>query len=160
MNFIKNLDYLLEKNEMKKSDLAREINIAPSTISAWYNGKYEKVSLQVLKKLSMYFNVTIDELVNDDLSNCNEIKLIYSSKYFTKQELISIDNFVNLIDSYKEEVYSNDPFKNLEHTKYTKCRLCGKTILINSAIHIKSIKQCNQCKGRTNRKKYESSNLY
>ena len=66
MNFIKNLDYLLEKKEMKKSDLAREINVAPSTISAWYNGKYEKVSLQVLKKLSNYFNVTMDELVNDD----------------------------------------------------------------------------------------------
>ena len=73
MNFIKNLDYLLEKKEMKKSDLAREINVAPSTISAWYNGKYEKVSLQVLKKLSNYFNVTMDELVNDDLSNSNEI---------------------------------------------------------------------------------------
>ena len=100
------LNYLIEKKEMKKSDLAREINVAPSTISAWYNGKYEKVSLQVLKKLSNYFNVTMDELVNDDLSNSNEIKLIYSSNHFTKEELISIDNFVKLIDSYKEKIYS------------------------------------------------------
>lgn len=153
MHFIKNLDYLLEKKEIKKSDLAREINVAPSTISAWYNGKYEKVSLQVLKKLSVYFNVTMDELVNDDLSNANEIKLIYSSKDFTKQELISIDNFVNLIDSYKEEIYSYDAFKDLNHTKFTKCRMCGRNILINSVIHIKSIRQCNQCRGRINRRK-------
>ena len=146
MNFIKNLDYLLEKKEMKKSDLSREINVAPSTISAWYNGKYEKVSLQVLKKLSNYFNVTMDELVNDDLSNCNEIKLIYSSKYFTKQELISIDNFVNLIDSYKEEIYSYDAFKDLNHTKFIKCRMCGKNILVNSVIPIKSIRKCSKCK--------------
>lgn len=146
MNFIKNLDYLLEKKEMKKSDLAREINVAPSTISAWYNGKYEKVSLQVLKKLSNYFNVTMDELVNDDLSNDNEIKLIYSSKYFTKEELISIDNFVKLIDSYKEKIYSYDAFKDLNHTKFTKCRMCGKNILVNSVIPIKSIRKCNECK--------------
>ena len=146
MNFIKNLDYLLEKKEMKKSDLAREINVAPSTISAWYNGKYEKVSLQVLKKLSNYFNVTMDELVNDDLSNSNEIKLIYSSNHFTKDELISIDNFVNLIDSYKEKIYSYDAFKDLNHTKFTKCRMCGKNILVNSVIPIKSIRKCNECK--------------
>lgn len=149
MNFIKNLDYLLEKKEMKKSDLAREINVAPSTISAWYNGKYEKVSLQVLRKLSVYFNVTMDELVNDDLSNSNEIKLIYSSKHFTKKELISIDNFVNLIDSYKEEIYSYDAFKDLNHTKFTKCRMCGKSVLINSVIPIKSISRCGRCKERT-----------
>lgn len=146
MNFIKNLDYLLEKKEMKKSDLAREINVAPSTISAWYNGKYEKVSLQVLKKLSNYFNVTMDELVNDDLSNDNEIKLIYSSNHFTKEELISIDNFVKLIDSYKEKIYSYDAFKDLNHTKFTKCRMCGKNILVNSVIPIKSIRKCNECK--------------
>ena len=124
MYFIKNLDYLLEKKEIKKSDLAREINIAPSTISAWYNGKYEKVSLTVLKKLSAFFNVTMDELVNDDLSATNEIKLVYSSKHFTKEELISIDNFVKLIDSYKEKIYSYDSFKDLNHTKFTKCRMC------------------------------------
>lgn len=146
MNFIKNLDYLLEKKEMKKSDLAREINVAPSTISAWYSGKYEKVSLQVLKKLSNYFNVTMDELVNDDLSNDNEIKLIYSSNHFTKEELISIDNFVKLIDSYKEKIYSYDAFKDLNHTKFTKCRMCGKNILVNSVIPIKSIRKCNECK--------------
>ncbi len=146
MNFIKNLDYLLEKKEMKKSDLAREINVSPSTISAWYSGKYEKVSLQVLKKLSNYFNVTMDELVNDDLSNSNEIKLIYSSNHFTKEELISIDNFVKLIDSYKEKIYSYDAFKDLNHTKFTKCRMCGKNILVNSVIPIKSIRKCNECK--------------
>lgn len=149
MNFIKNLDYLLEKKEMKKSDLAREINVAPSTITAWYNGKYEKVSLQILKKLSNYFNVTMDELVNDDLSISNEIKLIYSSKHFTKEELISIDNFVKLIDSYKEKIYSYDAFKDLNHTKFTKCRRCGNTVLINSVIPIKSVRSCNRCKERT-----------
>lgn len=159
MNFIKNLDYLLEKKEMKKSDLAREINIAPSTISAWYNGKYEKVSLQVLRKLSVFFNVTIDELVNDDLSKNNEIKLIYSSKHFTKEELISIDNFVDLIDSYKEKIYSYDAFKDLNHTKFTNCRMCGSLVLINSVIPIKSIKQCGRCR-RKERKINESSNLY
>lgn len=151
MNFIKNLDYLLDKKNMKKSDLAREINVAPSTISAWYSGKYEKVSLQVLRKLSNYFNVTMDELVNDDLSNSNEIKLIYSSKDFTKQELISIDNFVNLIDSYKENIYSYDAFKDLNHTKFTRCRMCNKLVLINSVIPIKSISRCHKCKERKNK---------
>ena len=149
MYFIKNLDYLLEKKEIKKSDLAREINIAPSTISAWYNGKYEKVSLTVLKKLSAFFNVTMDELVNDDLSATNEIKLVYSSKHFTKEELISIDNFVKLIDSYKEKIYSYDSFKDLNHTKFTKCRMCWNLVLINSVIPIKSVRNCNRCKERT-----------
>lgn len=146
MYFIKNLDYLLEMKEIKKSDLAREIDVAQSTISAWYNGKYEKVSLKVLKKISMYFNVTMDELVNDDLSSSNEIKLIYSSKHFTKEELISIDNFVKLIDSYKEKIYSYDAFKDLNTTKFTQCRMCGNLVLVNSIIPIKSIRKCSKCK--------------
>lgn len=159
MHFINNLDYLLKEKGIRKSDLAKEINIAPSTISAWYEGKYEKVSLKVLKKVATFFNVTMDELVNDDLSLEYEHKLVYSSKDFTKEELVAINNFVNLMDSYKESFYSYDAFKDKDNILYIKCRTCGGTVLVNSKKFIKSISACAKCK-RRKEKTYESSNLY
>lgn len=68
MNFLKNLEYLLYSNHMSRSDLGRAINIAPSTINSWFTRSSDGVALKSLVKIAEYFNVSIDDLVNGDLS--------------------------------------------------------------------------------------------
>ena len=67
MNFLINLDYLLTVNKMTRSELARKIDIAPSTINAWYTKDYKGITLKNLVKLSKCFDITIEDLVNGDM---------------------------------------------------------------------------------------------
>ena len=89
MDFLTNLDLLLKSNDMKRADLARAINVAPSTINSWYARGSEKVNIKVLKDISVYFNVSLEVLINGDT-----LTSLYFSEYeYTKQELELIANF-------------------------------------------------------------------
>lgn len=66
MRFIENLDYLLRVNNMSRSELARAINIAPSTVNAWFNRSCDGVALKSLVEIANYFDVTLDDLVNGE----------------------------------------------------------------------------------------------
>lgn len=88
MNFLINLDYLLAVNKMSRSELARKINIAPSTINAWYTKDYRGITLKNLVKLSKYFDVTIEDLVNGDIRS-----LSFTSDNYSDSELKALKDF-------------------------------------------------------------------
>ncbi len=88
MNFLINLDYLLTVNKMTRSELARKIEIAPSTINAWYTKDYKGITLKNLVKLSKCFDVTIEDLVNGDIRS-----LSFTSDNYSESELKAIKDF-------------------------------------------------------------------
>lgn len=93
MDFLINLDLLLKNNNMKRADLARAINVAPSTINSWYARGSEKVNINVLKNIAAYFNVSLEVLINGD-----KITSLYFTEYeYTKQELELIANFSKML---------------------------------------------------------------
>ena len=93
MDFLTNLEILLKTNNMKRADLARALNIAPSTINSWYARGSEKVSITVLKDIAAYFNVSLEVLING-----NTFTSLYFSEYeYTKQELELIANFSKML---------------------------------------------------------------
>jgi len=93
MDFLTNLDLLLKSNDMKRADLARAINIAPSTINSWYARGSEKVNTKVLKDIAAFFNISLEVLINGDT-----LTSLYFSEYeYTKQELELIANFSKLL---------------------------------------------------------------
>ena len=96
--FLKNLERLLQINNMKKSDLAKSIGISQPTINAWYTKGYENVSLSTLVKISKLFNVSLEELIN------GEIKTIsFSSEEYSFQELDAIVNFSIFLKSTRKD---------------------------------------------------------
>lgn len=88
MNFLNNLDYLLAVNKMSRSELARKIKIAPSTINAWYTKDYRGITLKNLVKLSKCFDVTLEDLVNGDIKTLN-----FTSDNYSDSELKAIKDF-------------------------------------------------------------------
>lgn len=89
MDFLTNLEVLLKNNDMSRSDLARAIEVAPSTINSWYARGSEKVSITILRKIAVYFNVSLEVLINGDT-----ITSIHFTEYeYTKQELELIKNY-------------------------------------------------------------------
>ena len=89
VDFLTNLEILLKSNNMKRADLARAINVAPSTINSWYARGSEKVNIKVLKDIAVYFNVSLEVLINGDT-----LTSVYFTEYeYTKEELALIANF-------------------------------------------------------------------
>ncbi len=92
MNFLHNLDYLLHINKMSRAELARTIGIAPSTINAWYTKDYKGITLKNLVKLSNCFEITIEDLVNGDITS-----LSFTTENYTESELRAIKDFSDYI---------------------------------------------------------------
>ena len=99
MSFLDNLDKLMKQKKLNRKELAREIGIAPSTINSWYNRGYENATLKALSKVANYFNISIEELVND-----NPIQeIIFTSNDFTLSELKAIHEFSEFLKQQRSE---------------------------------------------------------
>lgn len=94
MNFLFNLDTLLSINKMSRSELARNTSIAASTISSWYTKDYRGITLKNLLKISSYFDVTIEDLVNGDVRSIK-----FSVDKYSDNELKAIRDFSKYIKS-------------------------------------------------------------
>lgn len=113
MNLLDNLTKLMDDKNINRTELAREIGIAPSTINSWYNRSYENISLKTLLKLSRFFNITIEKLVH---GNTNEIT--FTEKTFTRAELNAIVNFGEfLIDNRIESKIDKFEIKDFKELK-------------------------------------------
>lgn len=99
MNLLQNLTELMNEKNMNRTELAKEIGIAPSTINSWYNRSCDNISLQTLLKLSKYFNITMEELVHGQYNS-----IVFSAKDYSNIELKAIKNFSDYIKNVKEEL--------------------------------------------------------
>lgn len=97
MRFLENLEFLLKKYDMKKSDLAKKIGITQPTINAWYSKGYDNVSLNTLRKISNLFHISLDELIYGDIE-----VIVLNVEEFSKEELNVIINLTEFIKSTRK----------------------------------------------------------
>ncbi|MDW4416469.1 helix-turn-helix transcriptional regulator [Staphylococcus saprophyticus] len=72
--FSQNLKYLRNKHDMEQIDLAHKLGKkSASSISEWEKGKYTP-KLKTLSEIATIFNVSIDDLMDVDLSTMKEEK--------------------------------------------------------------------------------------
>lgn len=71
MNFLEKLDYLMKQQNLNKNSLSQKCGIPYTTIDAWYKKGYEGLKLTTLRKLSDYFNTTLDYWFLDDITDPN-----------------------------------------------------------------------------------------
>ena len=60
MDFLDKLNYLMELNNLNKSTLSKSCDIPYTTIDNWYKRGYDGLKLTTLKKLSAFFDVSLD----------------------------------------------------------------------------------------------------
>ncbi len=104
MEFLNNLERLMNLYNMNRSELARACGLSTSTVNSWWNRGCQNVSLQTLLKLSAYFNVTIEELAHG-LPDC---VCIYSSNEYSQEELRLIHLYANFLKSLRVKGVEND----------------------------------------------------
>ena len=68
MDFLEKLNCLMKEHNLNKSTLSKACNIPYTTVDGWYKRGYEGLKLPTLKKLSDYFNISIDYWADDELT--------------------------------------------------------------------------------------------
>lgn len=69
MNFLEKLDYMMEKMSINKSKLSQISGVPYTTIDGFYKKGYENTKISTIKKIASALNVSLDYLVDDDISD-------------------------------------------------------------------------------------------
>ena len=95
---------LMETNNITAAQLTREISLTNGLVTQWKQGK-QKPSIEALNKISKYFNVSLDYLVNgvstnnEYTSDQQELLNLYSKLNSHEQELVL--SLIRILCSYK-----------------------------------------------------------
>lgn len=122
MRLLENLTELLKENNMNRTELAKQIGVAPSTINSWFSRNCENITLSNLIKISKFFNITIDELVHGYSSEV----VIFDDLEYSQEELDIIKKFgFFLIENRLKTRLHCDirPFSELEKTTRERNKL-------------------------------------
>lgn len=71
MDFLEKLDLLMDRYELNKRTLSQKSDIPYTTIANWYKRGYESLTLPTLRKLSTYFNTSLDYWCKEEITDPN-----------------------------------------------------------------------------------------
>lgn len=92
MNFLHNLENLMNEKKINRSELAKAIGVAPSTINAWYTKDYKGITLKNLSKLASFFDVSMEALVYGEKPS-----LTFTLDNYSEAELKAIHQYSEFI---------------------------------------------------------------
>lgn len=101
MNIGKNIKEIRKAKNIKSKDLAKKLNIAPSTLSSYENNK-NNVSIEMLKKIAQVLNVPTDLITN---GIHKELKKYYTFKDIVKNNE-SIQNYYSELHHLQDIQYA------------------------------------------------------
>ena len=96
MNFLEKLDMLMNERQLNKNKLSKESGIPYTTIDGFYKKGTDNIKLSTLKKLANFFDVSLDFLVDDNVSIRNPYETLaahHEGDEFTPEELEEIEQF-------------------------------------------------------------------
>lgn len=101
MEFSSNLRYLRRKNGLSQDELANKLGYKSfTTIQKWESGVSEP-SVSTLKVIADIFSVSMDQMINDDLSVFSQPS---SMSALPEQDRLLFENFHRLSDSQQAKL--------------------------------------------------------
>lgn len=71
MNMIEKINLLMEEKDLKKSDVANGAGVPYTTLDGLFKKGYENAKLPTLKKLALFFGVSMEYLANEEITDKN-----------------------------------------------------------------------------------------
>lgn len=107
MDLIEKLKFLMKKNNIKNiSQLSKETNIPYTTLKSIFDGDVNDIRLSTSRKLSDFFKITLDELLDDDISLNEDFKFAsyngFDSNELDENDIEEIKRFVEFIKNKKK----------------------------------------------------------
>lgn len=111
--FLKKLDYLIQKNDLNKNALSLQSGIPVTTIHGFYQRGYENIRISTLRKLSDFFEVSLDYLIDNsidiedtvkkvELDNLNNQNVNFNT--LTLDEIEVLRKYQSVNDKGKEQI--------------------------------------------------------
>lgn len=69
MTLLDKIDFLMKKYGLNKSTLSKNADVKYTTLDSLYKKGYSNAKLSTLMALARYFNVSLDYLVKDEITN-------------------------------------------------------------------------------------------
>lgn len=111
MDFLEKINFLMKEYNLNKSTLSKACNIPYTTINGWYKRGYDELKLPTLKKLSDYFNISLDYWADDELTE--PIPQKHNNQNIPTNYVVTATNNYATMLNRKDE---NDIAKRLENT--------------------------------------------
>lgn len=107
MDLIEKLQFLMKKNNIKNiSQLSRETNIPYTTLKSIFDGDVNDIRLSTSRKLSDFFKITLDELLDDDISLNENFRFAsyngISTEGLDENDIEEIKRFVEFVKNKKK----------------------------------------------------------
>lgn len=107
MDLIQKLQFLMKKNNIKNiSQLSRETTIPYTTLKSIFDGDVNDIRLSTSRKLADFFKVTLDELLDDDISLNDNFRFAshdgYNTEGLDENDIEEINRFVEFIKNKKK----------------------------------------------------------
>lgn len=107
MNTIERILKLMQDNDVNAAQLTKEIPLTNGLITQWKQGK-QKPSLDALNKISRYFGVTIDYLVNGEEYSKPDMKNVLNTGTFNNNSTFINGNNLNINENKKSKSKKNE----------------------------------------------------
>ncbi|MEQ3501120.1 helix-turn-helix transcriptional regulator [Tenacibaculum sp. SSH1-16] len=103
-----NIKYLVEREKETKDAFGRMFDLNRGSVSSYIEGK-SKPKIETLQKIAVKFNVTIDDLVNRDLSKIDKLdEVLLPNDIIKKFDEISDDELTLYITKNKKRILENE----------------------------------------------------
>ncbi|STX81722.1 HTH-type transcriptional regulator [Legionella busanensis] len=92
------LSHLLKKYNLNALELERLTGVPSSTIYRLLKNKYGNPTIEILKKLASFFQITVSQLIGEEPIGCRQIPLVPPSKvYLYLNSLLDHDSYLKAI---------------------------------------------------------------
>lgn len=108
-NFTDRLKQLRVQNNITQKGLAGILNVSQNAVYNWENGKCEP-SIEMLKKIANYFNVSLDYLMGESIHTPKQNKSnnnYYNSAENNNQDLINLVNVFSSVGGISEGLHGD-----------------------------------------------------
>lgn len=100
MDFLEKLELLMKTNSLNKNSLSKLSEIPYTTIDGWFKKGYESMQLTTLKKLSNFFETSLDFWANDNIDDPSYGKTNNFKVEFSEMQVV---RKYRLLDTYGKE---------------------------------------------------------
>jgi len=107
MDLIEKLYYLMKRNNIKNTaQLSRETSIPYTTLKSIFDGDVNDIRLSTSRKLCDYFNITLDELLDDNIELREDFRFASFNGADTQEldenDIEEINRFVEFVKNKKK----------------------------------------------------------
>lgn len=120
MVILDKLNNLMKEKNLNKSTLAKKSGIPYTTIIGFYTKGTDNIKLSTLKKLSAFFDCSLDYLVDDNVTekkpltykdlNVQEKTLLENYRNLSKNKQYKVNIMINLEINEQQEDYAKNQY--------------------------------------------------